>query len=320
MNPLRLLVGFENWAVNQGPGVSEKTARRYERIAGKFIEEVGDPRAAGRDEVERWFEKAHDGAAPSTTNLKIAAIRALFAYLRYTGMREDDPSQRVRMKKVPDRLPRPISHEDIKKVIAHIRQSPDPLARQDLAMVEALYGSGLRREEAATLRLRHIVDRGQMRIIGKGDKERVTIITEPEFFAIRDWVLFQAWGEEGLSPDKHERDADFWWITKNDPDRPLFYNVAGVPLTDLKDPGHYIYERWRRNAEAAGVKGTPHALRHSFGTELLNGGADLASVSMVMGHDDIRTTRVYTELQSRGLRALQNAHARNSDEESDGYS
>lgn len=302
---------FETWIQKHGPQVSARTARRYRATAEDFGQRFGHPSYADQEVLTRWYEDTVEGVAASTVNVKIAALRALFGYMKSRGARDDDPTQGLlKMRRVPRRMPRPIPHDGIRRVLSEVRGA---LALQDTAMIEVLYGSGLRREEAATLRLENIIDSNRLRIVGKGDKERVTIITDPEWVALVNWITYDTnrYKYEAMSFD--ERVAYVTQLRQQRPRHPIFRNAQGRPLVDLKDPGHYIYMRWRRVARRAGVQGSPHSLRHSFGTELANGGADIYGIKQAMGHDDIRTTEVYVEINARGLNALKNAHTRQYD-------
>jgi site-specific recombinase XerD len=188
----------------------------------------------------------------------------------------------------------------------------NPELLQDRAIFETLYGSGLRRTEAATLRLGNILDRSRLRVIGKRDKERVTMITESQYRAIRDWVL-------ATLADAHSRelehtvsmDAAFDDLKRRLPGAALFYTTHGKPLESLADPGRFIWERCRAHfnrLKATG--GRPHRFRHSFFTDLLDGGCDLDTAAELGGHASVNTTRGYRALTERGIALARRAHPR----------
>lgn len=301
--PDALLEKFETWVQQYGPQVSNVTARKYRSACQEFEKKFGHPVYADSGTYQQWYESLRTHLKPNTINLKIAALRALGQYLRERKIRTDDPMQGIRMQRVPDRLPRPITHKEVRQVLEYLAGlDPTIETLQDMAIVEILYGSGLRREEAGRLALGHFVDQDTLRFVGKGDKERITILTDPAYEAVRNLVLFP-----------ETSDTAFWALVRDHPARAVFWTRTGRAVPTLKDPGHFIYTRWLEVSQAAGVQATPHRLRHGFGTRLWNGGADLAVVQLFMGHEDIRTTRRYAGLERARILAAKAAHARQRD-------
>lgn len=317
----RLFEEFSVWAVREGPQVAPRTAQRYRRYAEQFVANYGYPQRATRADVEAWRRQitlVHSSsgetsqATASTINLKLAALRAFFDFCQAKGIRQDNPVRLLAMVSVPARLPRPIERGSLEKLYEILYAAPATKeVLQDRAILEVLFGSGLRREEAGTLRLSNIRGRQTLNVIGKGNKERLTIITEPEYEAVRFWVLhIYADARSEQLRQEISADAAFDDLRKRLPEAPIFFGGDGKPLTDSVDPGHYIWKRVMYWFRKAGLDATPHQLRHSFGTYLLEGGADIRTVQELMGHEDIATTTVYTKtLESTRLRARQ-AHPR----------
>jgi integrase/recombinase XerC len=156
-----LLNEYTKWVVTYGPRVSESSAKKYTADAREFAHKYAHPAHATPAICRRWFEEVAAKAAPSTVNRKLSAVRALFSFSLDMKMRSDNPTEGIKMLRVPERLPKPVEHQDILKLIACCRHfsKEDIWAKQDLLIVEMLYGSGLRREEAATLRLSNIKSR-----------------------------------------------------------------------------------------------------------------------------------------------------------------
>jgi site-specific recombinase XerD len=316
----RLLDEFETWVVREGPQVSSYTAQRYRRYAEQFATEQGNPQSVGRQQVEAWRGTITQVRGPtgvreanvSTVNLKLAALKSFFDFCVAKGYRGDNPMAGLSLMPVPKRLPRPIEREQLDKLFEVLCAAPESdTTLQDRAIIETLFASGLRREEAGTLTLGSIRDRYTLRVVGKGDKERETVLTEPAYDALRTWVLKQH-GDVRSEKLRVEINADaaFDDLRNRKPQAALFFGGDGKPLTEAADPGHYIWKRAAHWFQEAGIDATTHQLRHSFATHLLDGGADIRAVQDLMGHGDIRTTIGYTKtLRSARLRALQ-AHPR----------
>jgi site-specific recombinase XerD len=312
-----LLDEFERWVVQYGPQVSPQTARRYRAACEEFADRFGHPIHADVGILRQWFTAISEDAAPNTINRKIASLRALYSFLRDKGAckHDHDPMQGIQMRAVQKRLPQPVAHDDMRKIIAQLKGGTTQEI-QDAVIIEVLYGSGLRRDELARLRLCNLIDRDTIRVVGKGDKERVTIITDPAYDAIKRLIL-RKYGD-GVPRTERIReefgdDTAMWDIVKGMPEAPLLHNAKAVPLAELKDPGHYVYDRWRSYAEPLEIKASPHKVRHAFATRLRSGNVDLVTIQELLGHEDIRTTQMYAALEAPGLRAAKAAHARQRD-------
>jgi site-specific recombinase XerD len=321
MTTTQLVPKFEIWSQERGPTLSASSARKYRGHVKEFLKTLPTPPTqATPSELREWYHTittfTRSGVThttkPSTLNVKLAAVRAFYAFLKEEGLRKDDPTTDLAMATVAKREPRNIAQADLDAIFKAVyAPSDDPLILQDRAMLEVLYGSGLRRHEAAQLRPRNIIDRGKMRVIGKGNKERTTIITEPEYKALRDWcVSFH--GDERTAQLVAEIDADaaFTDWRKRYPETPIFVTANGPPVEELADPGNYIWQRVRHYARVAGVQVTPHQFRHSWATDLLDEGADLTAVGSAGGWSSLEVLKGYRGIGDKTLSNLRNTHPR----------
>jgi integrase/recombinase XerD len=238
---------------------------------------------ASRAELERWLaEMRADGLAAATIGRRLAATRAYFRHLVLLDRRNDNPAAELKPPRRARTLPRTLSPSESERLI-EAATGVTPRAMRDRALVELLYGAGLRVSEAVGL-VRAAVDLETrvVRVLGKGDKERIVPLGRPAAEALRRYL---ALGRPHLD-------------RRNRPD--LFLNARGGALTRA---GAFLI--LRRLAEKAGLEPErvhPHLLRHSFATHLLEGGADLRSVQEMLGHADLSTTERYTHVSDRRRR------------------
>jgi len=263
-----------------------KTVDAYRRDLDSLARSLGrSPATATTHELELWIADLRgQGLAPSTVARRIAAVRTFFRHLVLLGERADNPAAELDLPRRLRRLPRTLSPGEAERLI-EAAAGTTPRALRDAALVELLYGAGLRVSEAVGLE-RNAVDLDQrlVRAVGKGDKERIVPIGRQAAEALRRYL---ARGRPHLD-------------TRHRPE--LFLNARGGPLTRA---GAFLIVR--RLAEKAGLDPTrvhPHLLRHSFATHLLEGGADLRSVQEMLGHADLATTELYTHVSDRRRREL----------------
>jgi integrase/recombinase XerD len=236
-------------------------------------------------ELERWQATLRaDGLSSSTIARRTAAVRAFFRHEQLIGARADNPAAALQGPRRTRRLPRTLSAAEAERLL-DAAQGVSPRAQRDRALVELLYGAGLRVSEALGLAKGSVdLDERLVRVVGKGGKERLVPLGRPAADAVRRYL---ALGRPHL--DRRHR-----------PD--LFLNARGGALTRA---GAFLI--LRRLAEKAGLDPTrvhPHLLRHSFATHLLEGGADLRSVQEMLGHADLGTTELYTHVTDRRRREL----------------
>jgi len=280
-------------AARRAPRTVEAYRRDLSQLAGWL---GASPAAATTDDLERWIAKMRtDGNAATSIARRIAAVRSFFRHQQLLGAREDNPAAALELPRRTRKLPRTLSPAEAEHLIEAAAGST-PRGLRDRALVELMYGSGLRVSEALGLHRRSVdLDERLVRALGKGSKERVVPLGRPAVNAIHRYVTM---GRPHLD-------------TRSRPE--LFLNARGGPLTRA---GAFLI--LRRIAEKAGLEPQrvhPHLLRHSFATHLLEGGADLRSVQELLGHADLATTELYTHVSDRRRRELYfhaHPHARRS--------
>jgi site-specific recombinase XerD len=248
---------------------------------------------------------SQSGNAPSTVARKLAAIRALFAVQREQGHRDENPAELLVAPKRPRTLPHVLRAKDLVTLLDSIPAST-PLELRDKALFELAYSSGLRAEELVNLDVASIeFDSETVRVVGKGDKTRVVPVGEHAAGALARYLergreLLRAAGEAAASRRQEQQGE------------PLFLSKSGNRLS-TSDVRRRL-RMWSREAQRmspALAQAHPHALRHSFATHLLEGGADLRSIQELLGHATISTTQVYTRVEAARLRsAYEQAHPR----------
>jgi integrase/recombinase XerC len=275
---------------------SAHTVRSYEEdltIYSSYLSEVQgeeiDP--AGVDSVRlrrysAWL--AGRGYAPSTLARRLASLRSYFRFLRRQGIVESDPAMGLRNPKQARRLPRLLRVEEVIRLLESVPTDSSSGTR-DRAMLETLYGGGLRVGELVGLNLVDVDwDQELVRLRGKGRRERLCPIGCEAAHWLHGWVRLRR--------------------PKTDKETALFLNQHGTRLT-ARSVGRLLHSHWLR----AGLinPASPHTLRHSFATHLLDRGADLRSVQELLGHRNLTTTQIYTHVtQGRMLDIYHEAHPR----------
>jgi site-specific recombinase XerD len=246
------------------------------------------PQAVGPREVRRYVARLSEGgAAPASTARKLAAVRALFASQREHGLIEGSPADLVATPRVPSRLPRVMRAQEVGALLESIPSS-GALELRDRAMFELAYACGLRVEEVVSLRIADVDhDSEQLRVEGKGRKTRYVPVGELALRAVWDYL------------ERGRRALVGAEVTDASNGR-LFLSKSGRRLSTSD-----VRRRLRAWTARAGVGGgsSPHTLRHSFATHLLDGGADLRSIQELLGHASVSTTQVYTRVESARLKS-----------------
>jgi integrase/recombinase XerD len=271
--------------------LAPRTVDAYRRDLTAFAAWLGrTPSAASTEELERYVSELRaEGLAATTIARRLAAIRSFFRHQVLIGAREGNPAAEVGLPRRARKLPRTLSPGEAERLV-EAANGTSPRDLRDRALVELLYGAGLRVSEAVGLEKNGVdLDERLVRSIGKGDKERIVPLGRNAADALRRY----------LSRGRPFLDS------RHRPE--LFLNARGGPLTRA---GAFLI--LRRLAEKAGLEPTrihPHLLRHSFATHLLEGGADLRSVQEMLGHADLATTELYTHVTDRRRReAYYSAH------------
>jgi integrase/recombinase XerC/integrase/recombinase XerD len=262
---------------------------RWARAQGWVPSEVG-PKA-----VRRYIAHlSEQGAAPSTSARKLAAVRALFASQREHGAISENPADLVSTPRRGSHLPRVLSVREAAGLLDAI-PAGSPLELRDRAMFELAYACGLRAEELVSLQRIDVDHDGeQLRVEGKGRKTRFVPVGEPAMKALRAY-LEPGNGRQG-------RPA---LTNPGAPSDAIFLSKTGRPLgtSDVRRRLRMWTVRAGAVAERAGGAVSPHSLRHSFATHLLDGGADLRSIQELLGHASVSSTQIYTRVESARLKS-----------------
>ena len=269
----------------RGRGAAERTRKAYGVDLGQFVEWAGDrsPGEIRHRDVRRFAAGlSSDGAAPATVARKLAAVRGLFDFLVRTERVGQNPADLVSSPKREEKLPRVLSVEQVRELLERI-PARTPLELRDRAMLELAYSCGLRCEERVSLDIDALdYETEQLRVLGKGSKERLLPVGEPARRAVQRYCER---GRHALSADPREQ--------------ALFLSKSGRRLSN-SDVTRRLGLWVREAALAGGI--SPHTLRHSFATHLLEGGADLRTIQELLGHASISTTQVYTRVDAARLR------------------
>src|SRR5512146_992532 len=232
--------------------------------------------------------RVREGARPRSTARQLSSFRRFFRHLLREGGIPEDPTAQIAMPKIGRSLPKSLTEEEVEALLAAPVVS-DPLGNRDRTMLEVLYATGLRVSELVNLRHGQVnLNQGVIRILGKGNRERLIPLGEE---AVRWLVEFSrgARGEILL-----ERQTDY-----------LFPTRRGDRMT--RQAFWHIIKRYARKAGVA-KELSPHTLRHAFATHLLNHGADLRVVQMLLGHSDLSTTQIYTHVARERMKELHSQH------------
>jgi integrase/recombinase XerD len=276
-------------------GLARNTLESYRRDLGQFalwLREASGKRLleAGPADLQRhlaWQVEAKK-AKPRTTGRLVSSLKRFYQFAVREGLREDDPTVELEGPRIPRSLPKSLSEVDVESLLA----APDVekhTGLRDRAMLETLYASGLRVSELVTLKTLQVsLDMGVVRVLGKGSKERLTPLGEDAI----DWIV------------RYQREARPALLGARKSDA-LFVTARGGPMTRQA-----FWGLVKRHALAAGIRAaiSPHTLRHAFATHLINHGADLRVVQLLLGHSDISTTQIYTHVARERLKALHRKH------------
>jgi len=269
-------------------GLSINTIEAYER---DLVHHLGFLRSQGVDALGAVEESRlivylgrlrRSGAAPATVMRKVSALRTFYRYLVREEAVAADPTSNLPSGQLLRRLPSVLSVEEVGRLL----EQPDPGTRRglrDRAMLELLYATGLRVSELVELKRGDInLDLGVVRCVGKGSKERIVPVGRPAVEAVRSYL-----------------------DSRRDAAPCLFLGNKGRPITRVA-----VWRIVRRYARAAGMRTpiSPHALRHSFATHMLEGGADLRAIQELLGHANIVTTQIYTHVSVDHLREVHRAY------------
>ena len=276
-------------------GLARNTLESYRRDVAQFAAWLHETSSrslleAREPDLQRHlaWQVSEKRARPRTTGRLVSALRRFFQFALREGLRGDDPTAALESPKVPRSLPKSLSEAQVEALLG----APDEATAhglRDRAMLETLYASGLRVSELVGLKVQQVsLDMGVVRVLGKGAKERLTPL-----------------GEEAVAwIDRYQREARAALLAGRKSDA-LFVTARGGPMTRQG-----FWALVKRYAVVAGIRAaiSPHTLRHAFATHLINHGADLRVVQMLLGHADISTTQIYTHVARERLKALHRKH------------
>ncbi|MEJ2173114.1 MAG: site-specific tyrosine recombinase XerD [Woeseiaceae bacterium] len=232
--------------------------------------------------------RVEGGAKPRSTARQLSSFRRFFRYIMREGLRESDPTADIEMPRIGRSLPKTLTEEEVEALL-NAPNTEEPLGHRDRTMLELLYATGLRVSELINLRQSQInFNQGVLRIIGKGDRERLIPLGDES----------QRWLQDFIDGPRMEilleRQTDYLFPTRrgNRMTRQAFWHII------------------KRYAEKANIRNklSPHSLRHAFATHLLNRGADLRVVQLLLGHSDLSTTQIYTHVARERLKDLHGEH------------
>jgi integrase/recombinase XerD len=271
-------------------GLAANSLAAYRRDLTQLDAWLGgrDLLAAGEADLRQYFAATFAASRASTANRRLATLRRFYRWALREGAIAADPTLKLEGAKAPARFPRALTEAQVEELLA----APDPatdLGLRDRAMLELLYATGLRVSELVKLKLLQVSSAdGLVRVTGKGEKERIVPVGEEA----RLWL--ERYSSRARPALLKGRTADA-----------LFVTSRGGPMSR-----QMFWKLVRRYAARADIRAplSPHVLRHAFATHLLNHGADLRVVQMLLGHADISTTQIYTHVARERLAALHQRH------------
>ncbi|MFT0848579.1 site-specific tyrosine recombinase XerD [Actinomycetaceae bacterium L2_0104] len=270
--------------------LSVNTLAAYSRDLGKYLNhlsarKIDDPGSIGREDVAS-FAEALEGMARSSVARSMASVRAFHRFLFEEGLTPDDPAKDVQPPKIPQRLPKALPIEDVNRLIEVAGMGEGPVPLRDRALFEFLYGTGARISEAVGASLDDLDTQSRVvRLFGKGRKERVLPLGS---FAAEALDAYLVRGRPQLA-------------NRGSGSHCVFLNTRGRPLSRQSAWG-VIQDVARRAQISTHI--SPHSLRHSFATHLLEGGADVRIVQEMLGHSSVTTTQIYTHVSRDTVREV----------------
>ncbi len=280
-------------------GLSKNTLSAYRSDLSRYLiyleDKKADSQTVNANQVSDFAtELATLGFKATSTSRILAAVRGYHRFLLTENLRQDDPTARLLPPKLPKRLPKSLTQEQVLELLSAAGPEPDDesadlIRLRDRAILELMYSTGTRVSEVVGLDLDEINDSGLLRVRGKGSKERIVPVGS---YAAKCLNAYLIRSRPSLAALRGER--------------ALFLNKLGGRLSRQS-----IWEIIQRSGEACGIAVSPHSLRHSFATHLIEGGADVRVVQELLGHASVATTQIYTLVTIDTLRQVYaSAHPR----------
>jgi len=255
---------------------------------GLLEKDISIEQAEKADLLEFIARRVESGAKPRSTARQLSSFRRFFRYIMREGLRDTDPTADIEMPRIGRSLPKSLTEDEVDGLL-QAPNTDEPLGHRDRAMLELLYATGLRVSELINLKQSQVnFNQGVLRIVGKGDRERLIPLGDESQRWLRDFI-------DGPRMEiLLERQTDY-----------LFPTRRGDRMT--RQAFWHIIKRY---AQKSGIdkKMSPHSLRHAFATHLLNRGADLRVVQLLLGHSDLSTTQIYTHVAKERLKDLHGQH------------
>lgn len=283
MEGKELLNSFINYCLTE-KALSVNSAKSYETDLKGFFNYLYQqqlcPLKSERGEIIGYLiELQHRGYSTSSIARVLSSIKQFYRFLISEGKIKHDPTEGIKSPRLWIRLPKALSSDETNKLLSVILGSKYFL--RDITMLELVYSSGLRVSELVNLKLSDInFEAGFIRVRGKGEKERIVPVARRTLERVQLYLV-------ELRPKLLKKGVSDY----------LFLNNRGLPMTRQR-----FWQNLKMIGRQAGIEVTPHMLRHSFATHLLEGGADLRSVQKMLGHSDISTTQIYTKVSMDRLR------------------
>ncbi|WP_026309375.1 site-specific tyrosine recombinase XerD [Kangiella aquimarina] len=274
-------------------GLSDATLSSYRsdlKLFNQWLQKQGKTLTnSGASDIQQYLAERYSKQYSSRSTARfLSSARKFYRYLLQSNHIKVDPTQQIESPKIQPPVPKSLSEDEVDSLLSQ----PDldtALGLRDKAMLELLYSSGLRITELISVEMNQIgFQQGVMRVIGKGNKERIVPIGEEALQAIAHYIRY---GRAELSKEK----VTDW----------LFLSTRGQRMTRQT-----FWHRIKFYAKTAGIRKhlSPHTLRHAFATHLLNHGADLRTLQMLLGHSDLSTTQIYTYVAKERLKQLHSQH------------
>ena len=271
-------------------GLASNTVESYSHDLSNlaaFMDDRGmDLTGIRKQDIVDYMDTLRDkGVAVSSVCRTMSSIRGLARYMLEQGLISEDPAENLSSPRKWASIPKALSIEDVRGLLRV--KGTNSLALRDICMVELLYSSGLRVSELVGLRVLDFnLEAGYVRVMGKGSKERVIPVHQRAVESIKHYL-------SGLRPR----------LMKNRVSDYIFVTARGKPMTRQR-----FWQALKEYGRAAGVELSPHTLRHSFATHMLEGGADLRSLQKMLGHSDISTTQIYTKVSVSRAKSVHAKH------------